>query len=99
MQEGASASIFKVMKRGDDRRTEFGTALRDHRLQPVQVRSSCQGVACDALRGDVGFVFAHVAARHRPVDSLPLTLRPQLLSKLKAVSVRIEHVQKAHLAV
>jgi len=38
MQEGLIYGIFKVMKRDDDRRTEFGTGLRARLLRRRALR-------------------------------------------------------------
>jgi hypothetical protein len=38
MQEGLTYGIFKVMKRDDDRRTEFGTGLRARLLKSRALR-------------------------------------------------------------
>jgi hypothetical protein len=38
MQEGPTYGIFKVMKRDDDRRTEFGTGLRARLLKRRALR-------------------------------------------------------------
>jgi len=38
MQEAARCGIFKIMKRDDDRRTEFGTGLRARLLKRRALR-------------------------------------------------------------